>query len=1353
MKRLGLALAFVVTSTLPLLAAPLPPGGEEINSLLSPLFLGGSPSVTSMASPQADMINPAASGAAQRAVLDLSYIGIGNTASAGGFGYNGTVFNLGFSYPTDYGVYSASAHFLGTGSGLDLGSIGMANFSFSKALYSDFLVGAGLGFTLGVGPSPAAGAAGDFDWGAGLNLGFLALPGDVGFLKNFRWGMAFDNIGKGFAPANSPYAAYPAPFTPAIGAGFSFLSTKSLDLGLDSTLSFPTLSDVRLDLGTTLALKKLGSIRLATAVSLNNVLSPATTPGRFFPLSGGLTLSFTTSLPSNLTYLANRGWTRSEVTPALSVTPLENNELAVGGGVNIHLGQIDTTPPVISVTYPKPEWIAPENGNAHHYLDVPIKIVDNRFVYGYKFRVYDERGQLVREIDNPDYRPESQGVQNVIDRLLAVKKGIPIPSSFLWDGKNKLGQVVPDGTYTFTVTAWDENGNTDTTQPYTVHVKDTPPQLTLTPITGDSLIFSPGSGLKNSLEITQTGSSEALWTGEFLNAGGKVVRSITWKRSPPESFLWKGTDNAGKVVPDGVYSYRVSSTDQAGNTTSGSIQNIIVNTTPTPVDLSISPAAFAPGTKSPIQTITFGFEVPVRSDIVSWSLRILNANGSIVRTVSGGSDIPTSYVYDGKDDGGAYLPQGTYHGVLSVLYRNGHNPSATSPAIIVDLTPPSAHLTTDYTVFSPTGDSPREDMIFHATASQEDTWTGLVETADGLPVKTYTWVGQPDPTITWDGRGDNGRLEPDGTYKFLIEAIDEAGNFGQSNVITFTLDTENKQVFLTTDYDAFSPNGKRSVINLIPDVKATKGFISYTLQVIDKSDDVMLSQTGSTPPSAPFAWNGTQSNGSPAPDGLYRGVLTVSYTNGETPKAVTGWFLLTTKLPTVTVQASPREISLNAESQKRSVVFTQSSSVTTTVWTGKLERQDGQVIKEWHWPSSVKSFTWDGTDAYGNKVADGTYRYVVSTTDEAGNYAEASVKNILVDSTPTQAYITVNRAGFAPNGSGVADTATFSTLLTVNQGIESWSLDMVRSDGTVAKKFEGSGSPPPTSIVWDGKNSEGKVLEGTYIGRLTVAYHKGDVDVATTREFVVDVTPPQVSISLSPTPFTPDNSGAGNILSIGLSVRSPVPIDTWSLKITDPTGQPFYSFAGVGTPASTLYWTGMSSSGELVQSATNYPYVFTIRDVLGNTRVVKGSIPIGVLVMKEGDKYLIRVSSIHFAPYSSALISKEEDPKLYAENMHVLDLIAQTLKRYSNYDVRLEGNAVSVYWYDPAKAAVEQKDVLIPLSLARAESVKRALVERGIAASRMTAVGLGAANPIVPFSDTVNLWKDRRVDFVLLKRP
>jgi outer membrane protein OmpA-like peptidoglycan-associated protein len=45
-----------------------------------------------------------------------------------------------------------------------------------------------------------------------------------------------------------------------------------------------------------------------------------------------------------------------------------------------------------------------------------------------------------------------------------------------------------------------------------------------------------------------------------------------------------------------------------------------------------------------------------------------------------------------------------------------------------------------------------------------------------------------------------------------------------------------------------------------------------------------------------------------------------------------------------------------------------------------------------------------------------------------------------------------------------------------------------------------------------------------------------------------------------------------------------------------------------------------------------------------------------------------------------------------------------------------------------------------------------ALAGLGIAESRITTEGMGASRPIVPFSDLVNRWKDRRVEFILIKK-
>ena len=59
--------------------------------------------------------------------------------------------------------------------------------------------------------------------------------------------------------------------------------------------------------------------------------------------------------------------------------------------------------------------------------------------------------------------------------------------------------------------------------------------------------------------------------------------------------------------------------------------------------------------------------------------------------------------------------------------------------------------------------------------------------------------------------------------------------------------------------------------------------------------------------------------------------------------------------------------------------------------------------------------------------------------------------------------------------------------------------------------------------------------------------------------------------------------------------------------------------------------------------------------------------------------------------------------------------------------------------------------MLADLSRERAETVRRELIARGIAPERLLVSGLGGTSPIVPFSDLADRWKNRRVEFILVK--
>jgi outer membrane protein OmpA-like peptidoglycan-associated protein len=262
---------------------------------------------------------------------------------------------------------------------------------------------------------------------------------------------------------------------------------------------------------------------------------------------------------------------------------------------------------------------------------------------------------------------------------------------------------------------------------------------------------------------------------------------------------------------------------------------------------------------------------------------------------------------------------------------------------------------------------------------------------------------------------------------------------------------------------------------------------------------------------------------------------------------------------------------------------------------------------------------------------------------------------------------------------------------------------------------------------------------------LSVVYRKGNRPSAETTEFTLDVSAPQADVELSPVPFSPDNDGVDDELTINIDVQDRSPIATWELTIYDRNMQYFTDVSGEGKPASEIIWDGRSAEGDLVLSAEDYPYELTVTDALGNTETVTGEIPVDILVVREDGQLKVRIADITFAPNSSDLIV-DPNTERGAKNRAILDRLAEVFAKYERYDIRIEGHAVNV-----TGTQREEEEELKPLSRNRAQSVKEALVERGLDQDRMSVVGRGGTDPIVPHTDLDNRWKNRRVEFILVR--
>ncbi|MCI6664192.1 MAG: OmpA family protein [Spirochaetia bacterium] len=1028
-------------------------------------------------------------------------------------------------------------------------------------------------------------------------------------------------------------------------------------------------------------------------------------------------------------------------------------------------------------------YISPNNDGVQDQLEVPLSITDKRYIKEWQFIVENESNDVVRRIGNKISHPEKLTFKNFFNRLFAEKKGVDVPNSVIWDGSLDSGEIAPDGLYFYYLTATDDNGNVSTTKHYEVVVDNTPPVVNLAqPVSDDDKIF--GEGRKQEFNVEQFGSQEELWTGSFLDTAGTAVRSFTWKSDSPASFSWDGRDDQGVPVADGVYSYDITATDLAGNRAPlTQIANIIYSAEKPSTNILINGSRyFSPNGDTVQDTMLFDVTIPMGSGaaaassgtgaiagavaagnrLVHWKIDIANTYGTVVRTFSGEDNPPVVLFFDGTDDNGNILPNGSYQAIITAGYSNGYEtPVLRSPIFVLDTEAPSAVVRSDSAIFSPDGDGRLDTLKIYQEASLEKEWKGEIVDSNGRVVRTYIFGGLPSESFLWEGLDSQGRLCDDGTYTYRLSSTDQAGNKGQALSQPFELNTGTTEVILTVQPSVFSPNGDgvQDAVVLTPVIKSKSGIASYDLHIKDAAGTTVktFSGTGSLP--ARISWNGLSDSGERCGDGTYSAILETVSKNGSMAKTLSQPFTMDTVAPEVSVSTEYLLFSPDGDGNKDVVNFTVDSSFEEK-WIGRIESASGALVQELVWEGKAQSFQWDGTNDSGNLVEDGRYKLTISSQDAAGNKAVATISGLQVDTRQGKVYLTAEQNTISPNGDGFKDQQKFTIRLTLTEGIESWHFDIKNASGAVVRSWnQDDYKDVPSTIVWDGLSAASIPVEGSLTGNITINYAKGTVLTATTAPFVSSVTPPQLTVRTAPEYFSPDNDGVDDDLYISLGAVSAVSFKSWSFQVYDPeNGKVFWSRTGSGTVTERLVWDGRGNNGELVQSATDYPFVFSVSDELGMSSEVAGLISVDVLVLRVGDVLKMQVPSIIFRSDKADFVGKDEDPmkgldqSVIDNNIRVLKRIAEILNKFKEYTVRIEGHANNVTGTEAEETSTANGNIpLVPLSEARAETVRKMLIEFGVSAHRLSTVGMGGRSPVVPHGDRDNWWKNRRVEFILNK--
>ncbi|MDR3356374.1 MAG: OmpA family protein [Spirochaetaceae bacterium] len=1027
-------------------------------------------------------------------------------------------------------------------------------------------------------------------------------------------------------------------------------------------------------------------------------------------------------------------------------------------------------------------YISPNNDGVKDTLSVPFSISDKRYVTEWRLLVRDEAGNLVRTIVNKETRPVSLSFKAFWRTITTPKQSVHVPKAAVWDGATDSGEVAPDGRYFYSIRAADDNGNISESERRIVVVDCTPPLIELTQPSAQEKFF--GEGAKASIRLRQTGSREDLWTASIADTSDAVVRSWALGDSEPSDIVWDGRDGGNSLVPDGVYSYTIKSTDRAGNVSQPArVSNIVYSGDKPVTNIAISgsryfspPETFSEASArdasdTRIKTLTMIPSIPTPqagNSLQSWTVEVLDASARVRKTYSGGSSVPLDIVFNGFDDSGTPLADGTYRARLTASYLNGYTtPEKLSPDFVLDRTKPKALISLSDNIFSPNGDGDKDVIVLRETLSQENTsWRGEIVNEAGAVVRVFDLGGTGVPEIAWNGLSDGGVLCPDGNYRYRVLCTDLAGNSGQAVSLPFTLDNSATELIMSAAPEAFSPNGDgtQDFVRFSLTSKSESGVVQYALAVTDEAGNTVRSFAGAGGLPSSVIWDGKTDGGQIAPEGRYFAKLGATARNGSISNVSAGPVTLDVTPPSALVSAPYLLFDPEPDSSRNAVPLVVKAE-TEKLWTGAVipeGARDAAPVRSFVWyDREVPSFDWDGTDDSGNVVKDGSYRFTLSAQDPAGNRATIELPGLTVDTRPVRAWITTLHETIAPNGNKTK-AQVFDITATPKDGVDKWTFRLVNAedpDGKAVRVWQGTGDTVPAKIEWDGKLDTGTAADGVFIGVLEAAYTRGKAVRTESPAFVCSASSPVISASAKPEYFSPDNDGADDEETISLEAFSYLPFENWTFDVADPYGRPsFWTASGKSQITRELVWDGRSRTGELVQSAMDYPYKFTVTDVEGQSSTVSGILRVDVLVIRDGDKLKMQVPAIIFRADHADFVAKAQDPQqgldqaVIDNNMRVLRRIAQILNKFKDYTIVIEGHAHNVSGTEAEETSRAGGNIpLVPLSNDRAAFVKQQLSRLGVSAGRMTTTGVGGRKPVADPAKRDDWWKDRRVEFILNK--
>ncbi|MDY6935735.1 MAG: OmpA family protein [Spirochaetota bacterium] len=510
------------------------------------------------------------------------------------------------------------------------------------------------------------------------------------------------------------------------------------------------------------------------------------------------------------------------------------------------------------------------------------------------------------------------------------------------------------------------------------------------------------------------------------------------------------------------------------------------------------------------------------------------------------------------------------------------------------------------------------------------------------------------------------------------------------------------------------------------DIEEDLGFKDFIRKIWQRKESMVVPET--------ILWDGTDSRRRNVPDGRYKYSFIAWDERDNIAESKDGIIYVDNTPPEVKIKTEYLLFSPNGDDQKDTIKI--GLDVTTSIddeWRAGFTDSGGNIIRSFQWvgdqfPDSV---VWDGRDNIGVEAKEGLYSFFIESNDRAGNRVEKFKREISLTRKYEVADLTTSMEYFSYN---MNNDISFYPYISQTEGLQEWSIIITDKDQNEMRRIDGK-IDFPKFIKWDGRNRNGKRLkDGRYSYKISTRFNSGNRPASFQKEIIIDSTPPRVSLDYSPSLFSPDEDGNNDILTIFPEAKDQFGITEWSLDIYASSGSKFRTFKGKSELAGEIKWDGVGKSNMLVESAADYYLQLTATDLARNiSKTERIRLPIDVLVVVTERGFKIMISNIEF---------KFDSANLTGRAFPILNRVAEILDKYSRYNIMIEGHTCDI----------GEEKYNLKLSEDRANSVRGYLISKGIDEDRLTFRGMGETAPFLPNTTSENQRRNRRVEFLLLKK-